>query len=121
MAAGKDQTQAIVRNFAEAVEIRRFNNRLGAEVRIGFEFFLETRLTPQAIDGFVFGGLDDPRARRLGNTVSAPLIDGGCKGILGRVFGKFEIAKLTYESCNNPTPVRSIDCINSNIGVRKHV
>jgi hypothetical protein len=69
----------------------------------------------------VLGCLDDPGARRLGNAVSSPLVDGCRKSILGGVLGKLEIAKLAYEGCNNPTPVRSIDCVNGKIRVRKHV
>jgi hypothetical protein len=53
-------------------------------------------LSSQAINGFVFCSLDDPGARRFGNAFSAPLIDGGGEGLLGRIFGEFEIAKLTY-------------------------
>ena len=121
MAAGKDQAQTIVGNLAKVVEVWCVDDWLGTEVRISFEFFLKTCLTSQAIDGFVFCSLDNPGARRVGNSVSAPLIDGGGEGILGGVFGKFEIAKLTYESCNNPTPVRSIHCVNSHIRVWKHV
>jgi hypothetical protein len=60
-------------------------------------------LASQAIDDFVLGCLNDPGARRFGNAVSSPLIYGRRKRILGGVLGEFEIAKLTYESCNNPT------------------
>src|SRR5215213_540884 len=120
MTAGKDQTQTIVGNLAW-IEVWSLDDWLGTEVRVGFEFFLKTCLASQAIDGFVFGCLNNPGARRLGNSVSAPLIDGGGEGVLGSVFGKFKITKLTYQSCNNPAPVRSVHCVNSNVRVRKHV
>ena len=95
MATGKDQPQTIVRDFIDR-EIRRFDYRFRSEVGVSGEFFLQTRLTPQAVDGFVFGGLDDPGAWRLRDTFSAPLIDGGGEGLLCGVFGEFKIAKLTY-------------------------
>ena len=98
-----------------------FRENILRALRIGFEFFLQTCLAPQSIDGLVFGCLDDPGARRFGNAVSAPLIDGRGESFLGGVFGKFKITKLAYESCNNATPVRPIHCVNGNIGVRKHV
>jgi hypothetical protein len=65
--------------------------------------------------------LDDPGARRIGDTLGSPLVYGRGKSLLRGVLGEFEIAKLTYESCNNPTPIRSIHCVNGNVGVRKHV
>ena len=95
MAASEDQAQAIVRDLVE-VQVWAFDNWLGAEVRICFEFFLQTCLTSQAIDGLVFGCLDDPGARRFGNAVSSPLIDGCSERFLRCVFGKFKITKLTY-------------------------
>src|SRR5215203_4627308 len=108
MATSKYQTQAIVRNFFE-VERWSFDYRLGAEVRIRFEFFFQACLPTQSINGFVFGSLDDPCARRFGNSVAAPLIDGRRERILRGIFGELEIAKLTDQSCNNPAPIRSID------------
>src|SRR5690242_21419752 len=60
--------------------------------------FPYTTLFRSPIDGFVFGCLDDPGARRVGNAVSAPLVDCGREGILRGVFGELEIAKLTYQS-----------------------
>ena len=95
MTTGKDQAQTIIGDFVE-VEVWSFDDRLGHEVRIGFEFFLQACLTSQAIDGFVFRGLDDPGARRIGNAFAAPLADCSGEGFLCGVFGELEIAKLTY-------------------------
>jgi hypothetical protein len=61
---------------------------------MSFEFFLQASLPPETIDGFVFGCLDDPGARRIGNAFGAPLIDGSGERLLRGVFGEFEIAKL---------------------------
>ena len=95
MAAGKDQAQAVVGNLAH-VEDGSFDDWLGSKIRIGFQFFLQACLPSQAIDGFVFGCLNDPGARRIGNAVRSPLIDGRRKRVLCGIFGQFEIAKLAY-------------------------
>src|SRR5687768_11264392 len=120
MATREDQSQSIVRNFAQVLT-GRLDDGLRAEIRICFQFFLQSCLPPEAIDGFVFGCLDDPRSRRFGDAVSSPLVDSGRKSVLRRVFSEFEIAKLAYEGCNNSAPIRSINFVNCEIGVRKHV
>src|SRR5688572_22528461 len=120
MATGEDQAESIVGNFAQVLT-GPLDDGLRAEIGICFQFFLQSCLPSQAIDGFVFGCLDDPGARRFRDAVSSPLVDSGCKSVLRRVFSEFEIAKLAYESCNNPAPIRSIDFVYCKIGVRKHV
>ena len=86
-----------------------------------FEFFLQASLPSQAIDGFVFRGLDDPGAWRVGNAVSAPLIDGGRERFLRRVFGELEVAELPDQSRDNAAPVRPVDGIDGDVCVGKHV
>lgn len=86
-----------------------------------FQLFLQPSLPSQTIDGFVFGGLNDPRARGFGNAVSAPLIDGGRKRLLRCVFSELEIAELPDQSGDNAAPIRAVDRIDSDICVWKHV
>ncbi len=67
VAAGEDQAQAVVGNFAGVV-IRLFDGADQAAGGVRFEFFLETALAPNAVDGLVAGRLDDPGARELGDS-----------------------------------------------------
>ena len=120
MAAGEDQAQAIVGNLP-VVEVGFVDDLAGKELGMRFQFFFETSLPPQTIDGFMFGGLDDPGARRFGNAVSAPLIDGCGKRLLRGVFGELEVAELADQSGHNAAPVSPVNCIDRDVGVRKHV
>jgi hypothetical protein len=88
---------------------------------VHFDLFFETSLAPQAIDGFVFGGLNDPGARRIGHAFSAPLIDSGGKRLLRGVFSQLEVAKLPDKSGHNAAPIRAVNLIDGRIGVGKHV
>jgi hypothetical protein len=120
MAAGEDESQPIVRNFAP-VEVWLVDDLAGKELGMSLELFLQASLPSQTIDGFVFCCLNDPGAGRFGNAVRAPLIDGGGKCFLRGVFGEFEIAKLADQSGYDAAPVRPVDRVDSDIGVGKHV
>jgi len=120
MTTSEYQTQTIVRNLRE-VEVWTIDRRFGRQLRKFFEFFLQTSLTAQPVDGLVFGCLDNPGAGRFRNALRAPLIDGGSECFLGSVFGELEITKLTYECCNNPSPIRTIYRVDSSVRVWKHV
>ena len=85
------------------------------------QFFFQTSLAPQAIDRFVFGGLNDPGARRFRNAVSAPLVNGGRERLLRGIFGELKVAELPDESGHDAAPVRAVDCVDSKVGVGKHV
>ena len=116
VATSEDQTQTIVGDFA-VVEIRFVDDLARKELRMRFQFFLQTSLPSQTIDGFVFGGLDDPGARRFGNAVSAPLVNGGGERFLRGVFGELEVAELPDERGHNAAPVRAVDRIDSDVGI----
>jgi hypothetical protein len=75
---------------------------------------------PNAVDGLVPRGLDDPGARELRHAGGPPLINGGCKRFLRRVFGDLEIADQPDQRGDDPAPVGAIDCVDRRRGVRGH-
>jgi hypothetical protein len=85
------------------------------------DFFLQTCLASQAIDGFVFRGLNDPGARGFRNPVGAPLVNGCGERFLRGVFRELEVAELPDQGGHNAAPVRAVDRIDSHVGVWKHV
>jgi hypothetical protein len=120
MATSEYQPQPIVRNFGE-VEFRRIDDRFGGEFGKSLELFLQTSLTPEPVDGFVFCCLNDPGARRVRHSLGAPLIDGGGERFLRGILGEFEIAKLTDQCGDNPSPIGTVNRVDSNVRVWKHV
>lgn len=120
MATGEDEAQPIVGDFA-VIESWFVDDLTRKELRMRFDFFFETRLSPETIDGFVFGCLNDPGARRVGHAFSAPLVDRGGERFLRGVFRQFEIAEMTDESGHNAAPVGPVDLIDRNVRVGKHV
>ena len=92
MTAGEDQPQAIVRNFfGEVIRLLDCRIQLGC---VGFNFLVEPRLAPQAVNRFVAGRLDNPCGRGFRDAGGAPLIDGGGKRFLGGFFGYIEITEI---------------------------
>ena len=85
---------------------------------VRFELFLEPRPVPDAVDGLVPGGLDDPGARELGDAGGPPLVHGGRKGFLRRLFGQVEIADQADQGGDDPAPIGAIDCFNGGGGIR---
>ena len=75
---------------------------------------------PDAVDGLVPGGLDDPGARELGHAGRPPLVHGGRKGLLRRLFGQVEVAHQPDQGGDDPAPIGAIDCFNGRGGIRRH-
>ena len=65
------------------------------------------------------GGLDDPGARELGDAGSPPLVHGGRKGFLRRLFGQVEVADEADQGGDDPAPIGAINCFNGRGGVRR--
>jgi hypothetical protein len=65
--------------------------------------------------------LDNPGARIFRDAVSPPLIHGGDKSFLSRLFGKLEVSEVANKSGNDPAPIRVVHCVYSGVGVWKHV
>src|ERR1044072_1204277 len=119
MATSKDQTKAVVIDFVWIV-LRLFSCSLEFG-RVRFSFFGKAGLTPDPIDGFVTGGLNDPGGRCIRDSGNRPLIDRRGKSFLRGFFGYLEVAKRSNEGGNNAPPVRMVNCIYSSICACQHV
>ena len=120
MAAGEDQAQTIVRDFTVVV-IWFVDYLAREELRVRLYLFFEASLSPQSIDCFVLGSLNNPGAGRFGHALASPLVNGCGKRFLSGIFRQLEVAELPDQSGDNPAPVGPIDSIDSNIGVRRHI
>jgi hypothetical protein len=78
------------------------------------------RFAAEPIDGFIAGGLDDPGARQFGDAAHVPLLDGGSKGLLRRLFGELEVANHADQGGDDPAPVGAVDLIDRGAGVGGH-
>jgi hypothetical protein len=113
MTASENQAETIVCDFIrERIRLLRCGIDFG---RVGFNFLLKSSLSPQAIDRFVFCGLNDPRGRRTGHAFAGPLIYGGRECVLRRFFGNVEIAERPDEGGDYTPPVRPINGVNGRI------
>ena len=118
MAAGEDQTKAVIGNFVRVI-IWLFDS--GPEfVWKCLNLFFKSRLATDAVDSFVLGGLNDPGARRFWNALARPLVHSGCKCFLGRLFGEVEVAEQADEGGQNAPPIGAVNCFNGGVCVREH-
>src|SRR5271170_3450400 len=119
MAAGKDQAKTIVRNLV-CVVIWLLDLADQTRSGIRFEFFLESRFAPDAVNGLVPSCLNYPRAREFRDTGNSPLIRGGYKCFLRGFFGKVEVADEPYQGGHDAAPIGAIDCFDGLGGVQRH-
>ncbi len=104
MAAGEDQSQAVVRDFIPVVI--GLNGRFNQPGRgIRSNLLLKPCLPAKAIYCFVLRGLDNPRTRIFGHSFDSPLVDGYRKRFLRCILGDFKITEMPNESSNYSTPV----------------
>ena len=75
---------------------------------------------PYAVDGFVAGGLDDPRTREFRHSGDAPLVHGRRKGLLRRLFRQVEVADEPDQRGDNPAPIGMVDSFNRGSGSIGH-
>ena len=120
MAAGEDQAKPIVGNLGRIV-VRLGKGRTQFVGRVGFEFFLEGLLAPDAVNGLVPGGLDDPGPGKLGYSGLFPLAYGRGKGFLGTLLGQVEVADQADEGGHDSSPVGAVHCFDGRSGVRRHI
>src|SRR5882724_11758684 len=103
MATSKNQTQAIVGDFARVV-VWLFADRRHCRCGIRLEFFREPGPAADAVDSFVPSRLDDPGARRVRDARCGPLIDRSRKGFLSRLFGYVEVANELNQRGDDSAP-----------------
>jgi len=75
---------------------------------------------PQAVDSLVAGGLDDPGARKLRDAGIPPLVHGGRKRFLCRLFGQVEVADQPNQGRHDPAPIGPVDGIDGQRGILVH-
>ena len=80
---GEYQPQPVVRYLLEFV-LRLLDGFNQLPVR--FQLLAQTGLAAKSIDGFVFGGLDDPGAGKFGYAILGLVVDRCREGLLGRSF-----------------------------------
>jgi hypothetical protein len=119
VAAGEDQAEPVVGDF-RGVVIRLFELAHEAVGHVRFQLLSEHGLPPDAVDGLVARGLDDPCARRLRHARHTPLIHRRRKCLLRAFFGKVEVARESDEGGDNPAPVGAIDRLDGLCCVRGH-
>jgi hypothetical protein len=119
VATSEDQPKAVVRDFARVI-IRLLDglDKSGGDLR--FEFLLEPRPAPDAVNGFMAGRLDDPGAWKLGDACEGPLLNSGRKSLLRRLFGHVEVAEESDQSGDDPAPIGAVNRVNGGSCVRNH-
>ena len=116
MAAGEDQSQPIVRDLARVV-VGFLDGPVEPRRPVCVERLGRLLPPPEAVDGLVAGRLDDPGARKLGHPRVAPLVNGGGKCFLGRLFGQIEVAQEPDERRHDPAPIRPVNGVDRGRGV----
>src|SRR5712691_10815596 len=91
VAAGEDQPKTIVGDLGRLV-VGLLDGLVEPRRSVRVERFFGPRPAPDAIDRLVAGGLNDPGARKLRDAGGPPLIHGGRKRLLRRLFGQVEVA-----------------------------
>ena len=94
--------------------------RLNHDAPVRLEHLLGPRPPPEAVDGLVPGGLNEPGARKLGDAAGPPLVHRGRKGFLRRLFGHVEVAEKPDQGGDDPAPIRAIHCVDRRRDVRDH-
>ena len=110
MATGENQPQPIVLDVI-FTRLRGIKGTCGNPLRKLRQRCVVAGTPAHAVDRFEAAGRDEPRARVVGHTVAGPLLDGGCKGIVHRLFGAIEIAEQADERREHAPRVGAVDGI----------
>src|SRR5215470_6766958 len=111
MAAGENQAQTFIRHaIAHRVVLLgrgvalNHANQLVAPLR-------ETRLTLNSVDGLVPSRTDYPGAGIVRDAFAGPLLDRGCKRLLGGFLGQIEIAQHADEAGDDPSEFLAVELL----------
>ena len=119
VAAGEDQPKAIVPDFTPVV-IRHFGSRHQPGRGVQFQLFREPRPAPDAVKGLMPSRLDQPCAWELRDAGAPPLVHGGGKGFLRRLFGEVEVAEEPNQRSDDPAPIGAINRVDGEACVLEH-
>ena len=109
--AGENQPQPLIGDVARVV-IRFRASRDHAGGGVPCQFFRQPRPAPEAINSLVASRLEDPRAWMFRDAEGSPLVHGGCKGVLRRLFGDVEIADKPNQDGDDAAPIGAIHGVN---------
>src|SRR5579863_2450778 len=116
MATGKDEPETLILNLPCLVLFRWSEPSVIAR-KLRLDLFREKGLPPEAVDGLVARGLDNPGARHSRDTASRPLLQSSRKCFLRILFGQIEIAQQPDQRGYNPAPVGAINLFNGCGGI----
>jgi hypothetical protein len=105
MAAGEDERQAVVGDGGHVLLL--FGQRLEAAEELGLA--LEDAVSPDAIDGTIASGRDDPGAGRARHAVARPALESRGERVLNRVLGEFEVTEGASEDRDRTSPFLAED------------
>src|SRR5579864_926839 len=121
MATGKDEPETLILNLPCLVLFRWSEPSVIAR-KLRLDLFREKGLPPEAVDGLVARGLDNPGARHSRDTASRPLLQSSRKCFLRILFGQIEIAQQPDQRGYNPPPVRAVNSFDGQgrVDFRRH-
>ena len=111
MAAGKDQTQAIV---LDAVVFARERSRIddGPDFVLVVVERVEPRSPADAVDRLETAGRDEPCPRVVGDSIERPLLERRAERVVQRFLGDIEIAEQADQRGENAARFGAIDRLN---------
>ena len=105
--AGEDQPETIVGDLGRIV-VGLLDGLVEPRRSVRVERFFRPRPAPDAVDRLVAGGLNDPGAWKLRDAGGPPLIHGGRKRFLRRLFSQVEVADEADQRGHDPAPIGAI-------------
>src|SRR4051812_20015620 len=114
MAAGKNQPETVVRNFA-AIIIWFFKRLYRNTFR--FQLLSQICLAADAVNCFMPSSLNDPCSRKFWYAGGLPLIYCRSKCFLRRLFRQVKVAYQSDQGGDNPSPIGSVNLLYSSCGV----
>src|SRR5579863_6945580 len=113
MTAGKNQAQPVIRKrvILKAVLLIRPFSRTPLLFEMSRELVvrrIESRPSPQSINGFESGGRNQPGPRVVRYTTFRPQAQRSRKGFVHRLFGKIKITEQADQSCKDSSRIHAI-------------
>jgi hypothetical protein len=106
VAAGEDQLEPLVRDGHLLVPVLDRQRAL-EQGQLG----LQRAVTPDAVDGTVTRGGDEPRGRVGGSPFARPALGGDREGLLGGFLGELEVAEEADKRSEDTAPLLPEDLL----------
>ncbi len=118
----KMSSQEVIAYILIRIRIRVFWNADGIfQFKITSHFFglaFEADVAANLVDGMMFGGRHEPGAGVIGDARLGPLLEGGNKGALRKIFGETHIADKAREGRDQSGGFDPPDCVNRAMDIR---